>query len=147
MKTIFENPGLCLGLMAWWIIPFLAAAVLTHPISEFPRSYSVFLIALGGIASFAGALNVINLRRQIWERTGHWGRVLILIGCYALYVVATLAVTLVFDSYGALDYFGGDAEGSFSMLFIPSVLVYFVLGVIACAVLSARRKLCNKGKP
>jgi hypothetical protein len=147
VKTVLENPGLCLALMSWWIIPFLAASVLTHPISEYPRSYLLFLIALGGIVSFAGALNVINLRWQVWGKMGHWGKFLILSGCYTLSVAAILAVTLVLDSYGALDYFGGDAEGSFGMLFIPSVLGYFVLGGIACAVLSAHRTLRKKGKP
>jgi len=147
VKTILNNPGVCLALMSWWIIPFLAAAVLTHPLSEYPRSYLPFLIAFGGMVLFAVALNVINLRLRVWERVGHWGRFLILSGSYALSVVATLAATLVLDSYGALDYFGGDAEGSFGMLFIPSVLGYFVLGGIACAVLSAHRTLRKKGKP
>lgn len=147
MKRILENPGLCLALMSWWIIPFFASAVLTHPISEYPRSYLPFLIAFGGIVSFAVALNVINLKRQVWRRTGHWGKFLLLSGWYALSVAGILAVTLVLDSYGALEYFDGDAEGSFGMLFIPSALGYVVVGGIVCAVLSAHRTLRKKGKP
>ena len=104
-------------------------------------------MAFGGFVSFAVTLNVINLRWQIWERTGHWGKFFILIGCYSLSVAAILAVTLVLDSYGALDYFGGDAEGSFGMLFVTSVFGYAVVGGIVCAALSAHRILRQKEKP
>jgi hypothetical protein len=146
VKTILESPGLCLALMSWWITPFLAAAVIDRPIIEWTRSYFVFLIAIVEIILFAGALHFINLRLHLWGKTGHWGRFLILIGCYALYVVSTVVVIVVLDTYGALDYFGGDAGGSFVMLFIPSVLGYFMLGGIACSLLSAHRILGKKGK-
>lgn len=41
-----------------------------------------------------------------------------------------MVVTLTLDYFRLVRYFGGDAAGSFGMLYIPSVMFYLLLGLI-----------------
>ena len=81
-------------------------------------------------------------RHGYWRRPGFGERYFLLNGWYVLNVGLILAVTLSLDYFHLVGYFNGDPEGSFGMLYLPSVLVYLALGFIlgvARQVLKARQ--------
>ena len=135
---MLKNPGACLVLMSWWIVPFFVIALFSYPLRAYVSSYVPFLVALVVISSSGILMNVLETKFRFWSWLGHWSKCLILIGSYALAILVILILTLTLDSYGLVGYFDGDAEGSFGMLYIPSAIFYLMAGAIAPAVLTGR---------
>ncbi len=130
--------------MSWWIVPFFIASLMAHSIVTNLRSYLTFLVALV-VFTFAGLLlGFFDARLYLWNRSGHWKRYLILVVVYAATIMCVTALTVAMDYYGLINYFGGDAAGSFGMYYIPSVAFYLVAGGIFCAVFSAFKRLRRK---
>jgi hypothetical protein len=131
-----RKPGTYLLLMAWWIVPFFILALASYPVGAYLTSYVPFLAAFVIIPVCAFILAGLDARLEFWERFGFWKRYFVLTGAYALTMVIVLAVTVTLDFYGLAGYFRGDAAGSFGMLYIPSVVFYFVSGALFCAAAS-----------
>lgn len=125
-------------LMMWWVIPFFVTAFLSYPFRSYLSSYLHFLIAFGVPSIFALILNAVEAKYRFWKDTGHWGRLGWLTGSYAVVILIVLIITLTLDSYGLIGYFGGDPEGSFGMLYLPSFVFYLLVGAIASSVLTVR---------
>ncbi len=47
---------------------------------------------------------------------------------YSINMIAILVIALSLSHFRLLEYFGGDPEGSIGMLFIPTIVGYFLLG-------------------
>jgi hypothetical protein len=125
------KPGRYLLIMTfWWMALFLLVALARFSPGHGPLSYVTFLVAVavtGLLSAFCGRL---ENRRGYWRRSGFAKRYFLLNGWYVLNVGLILAVTLTLDHFRLVGYFNGDPEGSFGMLYLPSVLVYLVLGLI-----------------
>jgi hypothetical protein len=129
---IFRNPGLYLFLMGWWIIPFFVTELATHPVNKYFSSYVPFFIAFAVLGSSAYILGLLNGAFGFWARCSVWKRFGLLVGVYALSVILIVVLVIILDSYGLVKYFGGDAGGSFGLFFIPSIVIYIVLGMLIC---------------
>ena len=125
------KPGRYLLIMTfWWIAPFLILALSRFSPARWPRSYVPFLVAVAVTLLLSALCGRLENRRGYWRRSGFGKRYFLLNGWYALNVGLILAVTLILDHFHLVGYFNGDPEGSFGMLYLPSVLLYLALGFI-----------------
>ena len=129
------GPGKYLVLMIWWILAFFILQIASFSIWAHFSSYLVFFIAFAFTLAFAIALNLMEAKRKLWSRRGHWGKYVVLTSAYTVAIVASLVVTVTLDSYRLVAYVGGDAGGSFGLLYIPSVLFYWLAGAVVCAII------------
>jgi len=72
---------------------------------------------------------------------GYWGKFAALMGSYSSTIIAILIISLILSSHGMISYFGGDPEGSFGMLYIPSIVFYGVVGMVLIIGLTAMKGL------
>jgi hypothetical protein len=125
------KPGRYLLIMTfWWMAPFLLVALANFSPEHWPLSYTPFLVAVAVTLLLSALCNQLEKRHRYWRRSGFAKRYFLLNGWYLLNVALILALTLSLDSVHLVGFFGGDPEGSFGMLYIPSVLFYLVLGLI-----------------
>ncbi|MBU4233240.1 MAG: hypothetical protein L6277_08250 [Desulfobacterales bacterium] len=125
------KPGRYLLIMTfWWMAPFLLVALARFSPALWPLSYVPFLVAVAVTLLLSALCGRLEKRHGYWRRSGFGKRYFLLNGWYALNVGLILAVTLTLDYFHLVGYFNGDPEGSFGMLYLPSVLVYLVLGLI-----------------
>ena len=78
---------------------------------------------------------------KFWSHRRLWGRFVILATAYTVVIGASLVFTCVLDSYRLVAYFGGDAEGSFGLLYFPSIVFYWLVGAVVCGVGSITQTL------
>jgi len=105
----------------WWVVPFFVAAVVRYPITTNMSSYIPFAVITATTALSCIAVATVAKK---YRAKNHWRTYIILNTTYAANVAAAMALTIALDSIGAVTYFGGDAAGSFGMLYIPSILFY-----------------------
>jgi hypothetical protein len=74
-------------------------------------------------------LNSWNQSTGFWSNYGVWKKYFLLVGMYSLAAILTVISIMALDSIGLARYFGGDAGGSFGLLFFPSMIFYIVIGV------------------
>jgi len=123
--------------MSWWIAPFFIVALLSRPIGENIRSYLPFFISFIVFAAAGCLLGFLDARFGFWTRAGLWKRGLILVIGYAATAITALLLTIIVDYYGLISYFGGDAAGSFGLLYIPSIIFYAVAGGVPILIFKA----------
>jgi hypothetical protein len=125
------KPGRYLLIMIfWWMTPFLLVALARFSPARWPLSYVPFLVAVAVTLLLSALCGRLEQRHGYWRRSGFAPRYFLLNGWYALNVCLILAVTLSLDYLHLVGYFNGDPEGSFAMLYLPSVLLYLVGGLI-----------------
>jgi len=125
------KPGRYLIIMTyWWVLPFLVINLLRFPLEGHLASYGPLVIALGFPALLGLISNRLEKRYGCWRRAAFWKKYFLVNGLYALNVGLILAVVLALDYYRLVGFFGGDPEGSFGMLFLPSVIGYLCLGLV-----------------
>jgi hypothetical protein len=141
-----NGPGKYLIVMIWWILAFFLMNLCSHPLWAYTSSYVVYFIAFVVTLGSAVFLNVLESRFKLWSHRGLWGRFVILATAYTIVGVVSLAVTFVLDSYRLLAYFGGDAEGCFALLYIPSIVLYWLVGTVVCGVCSIAKMVRDADK-
>lgn len=140
-SEVIWGPGThLLWMTGWWILPFFVIAIAKFPIAGHVKSYLPFAIAFAVTMLVSVLFNLISAKRGLWARLGHWGKCCSLAAAYMVNVVAILALTLTLDSLDMIEYFGSCPAGSFGMLYIPSVLFYWVGGLAVALVLTLARK-------
>jgi hypothetical protein len=127
---MFGKSGKYLLLMTyWWILPFLAVALYQFSPWEHLPSYYVFFIPF----IIAGIISLICGRIEAytgwWSRAGFWKKYLILMGVYIVNIKLIFFVTVTLHDLRVLHYFGGDAEGSFALLYPYTIPFYLVMGL------------------
>ena len=127
--------------MIWWIFVFFAICLFSYPITRYLTSYIPFFVAFAVTPMFSLFLNLADSAFTFWRRIGYWGKFATLMGSYALTIIAIVIITLVLSSHGMIGYFGGDPEGSFGMLYIPSIVFYGVVGTVLMIGLTAMKGL------
>jgi len=135
------KPGRYLIFMTyWWVMIFLIMALCRFPPGRHPASYYPFVVALAIPALLSVICNRLENRYGYWGRSGFWKKYFLLNGWYALNVGLILAVSLTLDYFHLIRYFGGDPEGSFGMLYLPSVMMYLAFGFILGLAHQARHR-------
>lgn len=131
MNHMFGRSGKYLMLMTYgWIAPFALLHLGRYPLRQYQTSYYPFLVAFVTTAVVSLAGGILERRYNFWEPGGFWQKYFLLMGMYCLNIGVILVITLIMSSYGWISYFGGDAEGSFGMLYIPSAFFYLTAGMI-----------------
>jgi hypothetical protein len=134
------KPGRYLLLMTfWWIAPFLVVGLADFSPEHWPLSYVPFLVALAVTLPLCALCNRLERRQGALRRSGFWTRYFLLNAWYTLNMVLILTITLTLDNYRLVRYFGGDAGGSFGMIYIPSILFYLVGGLVLGLVRQVRK--------
>jgi hypothetical protein len=145
---MLAKPGRYLLIMTfWWIGPFLIMALLRSCPVRQPLSYVPFAVAVAVTLLLAALWSRLEQRYGSWGRSGFWKRYFLLNGWYALNVGLILAVTLSLDYFHLVGYFGGDPEGTFGMLYLPSVMAYLAGGAILGVATRARKAKPDRGSP
>ena len=133
-------PGSHLIAITWgWIIPFFLMAVAYDGLRD-QKSYTPFWVAFGITFTLGTLSTVVELATGLWRRSPGWLRFLLLGGLYFINIYAIVDITVYLDQIGKVAYFGGDACGSFGMLYWPSVIMYFLIGLPIVAIRSLYRR-------
>lgn len=128
---MFGKSGAYLILMTYgWIAPFLLIALWRYSPGRYLSSFYPFGVAVLVTALSGWGCGKMEKKLGFWNQGGFWPRYFMLIGWYWLNILVILAVTLTLDARGWIGYFGGDAAGSFGMLYIPSAIFYTGAGAI-----------------
>jgi hypothetical protein len=114
----------------WWILPFLVISLYYFPLLENLPSYYPFFIPFIIAGIFSILCGLVETQTGWWVRAGFWKRYLVLNGLYILNIYLILHVTITLDARGMLRYFGGDAEGSFGMMYTSTIPGYLLGGIV-----------------
>ena len=128
-------------LTSWWVFPFFVMRLFRYPLYDYLSSYYLYFMVFGTTIVFGFSINIFENRYGIWTRFGYWKKYLYISTLYTITITAILVIALAMGSKGLLDYFGGDAEVSFAILFIPSIVLHIVLGALVGLVLTGLRKM------
>ena len=129
MDIVFRHPGVTTLLMTlWWVLPMFIVKVIGHPfLLHMPSHLLYAAIVLLSIGS-AVILNGVNKSTNIWVHSTDWGRYHIICAAYTVQMLVTLVVVRVLDVLHLVGYYGGAPENGAEILFVPSALLYFMLG-------------------
>ncbi len=136
-----------LWMALWWVVPFFVIHLLARPFLSNLRSHLLYVVMILVAMGAAAVVSAVDGKRDLWRRSGYWGKYGLLCGAYAVQGILALAIVVTLDSLGAIGYYGGDAEGSIGMLIVPSILAYFLLGGIAGGVLALVKRTGKRGGP
>jgi hypothetical protein len=114
----------------WWILPFLVINLSQFPFWEHLPSYYPFFIPFIITGIFSILCGLVEAQTGWWSRAGFWKKYLVLNGLYILNIFLIIHVTITLDNYRMLRYFGGDACGSFGMLYPWTIPLYLLAGII-----------------
>ena len=143
-----RRSGKWLLLMAlWWVIPFFVIHLLARPFLPSLNSHLFYVVLILVALGAAAVVSAVDGKRDLWRRSGYWGKYGFLCGAYAVQGILALVIVVTLDSLGLIGYYGGDAAGSIGMLIVPSILAYFVLGGITGGVLALVKGTGKRGRP
>jgi len=75
-------------------------------------------------------LNSLESASGYWGRSGSTKKIIIVCGSYSLTMLVGLTALLMLDAVRIVGYYKGDAGGSPGMLVLPSVIFYWVIGLV-----------------
>ena len=133
---MLRGPGKYLLAMIWWILVFFFLRLYSYPFRDYLSSYLVFFIPLAFTVAVGFILNLFESKFRFWSTRSHWGRCFIITSAYTGAIGASLIITIVLDSRNLVAYFGGDPEGSFGVLYVPSIVFYWIAGAVVCGLVS-----------
>ncbi len=143
---LVEGPGKYLVLMMFWIWPFLILALCRYPVSEYFLSYVSFIVPLISILAVGLLVNLAACRGHFWLKGRLWRKYLILVGSYTAAMFISVFVLVVLHDQGVVESFGADPEGNIAMVFIPTAILYWIVGACLSAVLSVAQALRKRRK-
>lgn len=144
MFNHLRNPGFYFLIMWWWFMVFFVMHLLRHPVSVYFFSYIRYFGAVIIIGVFAFALGFLNARSNFWERLKLWGKFFVLVGSYVFGVLLVLINSTLMESYMSAKFFGLANDSDFEMVCIPSVVIYFIVGIVFVLIVSISRKFRQK---
>jgi len=130
-KVFLGVPGLIvLGMTSIWLLPFWVRDLLHYPLIKYWNSHLLYAILLGTTILTMLVFNILQSVRDSWNQSGIMIRILSICSGYTIAMIIGFIFMLYLSSVRVLDYFGGDPEGSISMAIIPSVILYWVIGIV-----------------
>ena len=133
---MLRGPGKYLVMMIWWILVFFFVQLYSDPLWSYVSSYLVYFIAFAFTLGGAILLNLLESRLRLWSRRRRWGKLIIIATAYTVAIGASFVLTIVLDSYDVVADLGGDAGGSFGLLYLPSIVFYLIAGAVVCTLVS-----------
>ena len=134
-------PGMVVACMSlWWVLPFFLRDVREFDVGTDLPSFMSYFIAFGGVFLLIPTVWVVEWRWGLWAKRRFGGRALYAALLYAILVCGVLLVHIHLDACGLIEYFGGDAGGSFGLLYVPSAVFYLVLAGAGFAVSPLMRR-------
>ncbi len=118
-----------LAMTLWWVLPLFAVNIMAHPFLLNLHSHLLYIVIIVFSVSAAITLSAVRAATNVWDDATNWGRYHLLCTAYTIQMIVTLLIVLVLDAFRLIGYYGGGPEVSVEMLFIPSALLYLVLGV------------------
>jgi hypothetical protein len=125
-----KAPGLLLSLLTfWWSIPFFILALLNHPLGEHIKSFIPFFLIFAVTILLGMLLSTLGFFQKRWKNSSKVGKYFLLCIAYLAngFIVGFLINYL--RGRGLVEYFGSDPEGSILMMFPPTILGYFLIGL------------------
>jgi len=140
-----DKPALILLLMTlWWALPLFALHLWRYPSAAYLPSHTLYCVIIGLAIITALGVTLGSSLYPYWKEASLGERYYWLCAAYTAQMVVTLTTVLMLDTYQLIDYYDGDAAGSVGMLFLPSVLFYFALGVLGRWILRLHAWLTRK---
>lgn len=115
----------------WWSIPAFVIQLQHYPFNKYQSSYLIYHVIFGVTLAY-GALLIKDKKAKKWEELSVRQKFFWLSSRYAINIGLMLLSVGVLSHFHLLEYFGGDGGGSIGMLFVPSVLAYFLPGLLVC---------------
>lgn len=143
---MLRGPGKYMVVMTWWILVLFFATLCRYSLLDYLSSYLVFFIAFAFTLGVGILLNLFESTLNLWPKTKRWGRFIIMNTAYTVAIGASLIVTIRLDSFGVVAYFGGDSAGSFALLYLPSIVFYWVVGATVCGTISVAEALKRRDR-
>jgi hypothetical protein len=100
-----------------------------------------YIIALLTPIFFSFLLNLINVKTNFWSKFGYWRKYLVLIFSYLANHIFFLVILFFSESRNLVDYFGGDAGGSFSLFYFPVGLLILAGGLVFFPLTKLRKQI------
>ncbi len=126
---MINRPSIYLLVMTlWWSIPFFIMSLLHYPLVPYLSSYLLYFSIFGATITLIIFINVQKFPAVYWESSSRTRKYFFMCILYSINMIAILVIALSLSHFRLLEYFGGDPEGSIGMLFIPTIVGYFLLG-------------------
>ncbi len=138
------NPGIYLLIMIWWIFVSFIGTIVRHSIFDYLSSFIPYFLAFFIFGLSAILLGVYEIKNYFWDKCGYWKKYFIIIGLYAAATIICVSVTVILDDYRLVQYFEGDAAGSFGMGYFGFLSLYLIVGVVIGVVSSLYNRKSNK---
>ena len=124
-------PGwIVFGMTAIWLAPFGIIHLIQFPLREYWNSHLLYGILFGVSILAMLILNSLESASGYWGRSGSTKKIIIVCGSYSLTMLVGLTALLMLDAVRIVGYYKGDAGGSPGMLVLPSVIFYWVIGLV-----------------
>jgi hypothetical protein len=136
---MIRRPGMLLIIMMWWTMPFFIRDMLTYNSYKYLSSYLTYIIGWSVAIICGTLLNLIESKWIPWNSMRYWGKYATIMMAYIVTVIVIVSIIIILDEYRIVEYFGGDAGGSFGLLYGPSILGYIILGLIGSRLLNRKR--------
>jgi hypothetical protein len=140
MSTQFKAPVYIIFITLIWVLPFFLRDCNQVPIA---KDFLPYFVVVSVALIIAAVLFVLNITVWRWEELNIWIKYLIILVSYSTGYVTCLSLMDQLNSKGYLRFFGGDAGGSFFLLYFPTVILYAVIGGVTCIIYSAFRIRSN----
>lgn len=128
-------PALTVGfLLAIWVVPLFLRDLAQLPTIQSELTVSSMIpYGLYGVVVAATVICLSLLERfyRIWAKFGFNGRALYLAAAYVAASSVFLILMLTPPFQSRVQYFGGDAEGSFGMGCFPTSVIVIVMSLLA----------------
>lgn len=121
----------------WWIVPFFIRDLLAHPFISYFKSHLLYILAIAISIICSITLGFVDDKMDLWNRYEFWGKYLAVMCAYTVQMGLLLMSVLMLDSFRLISYYGGDAGGSIGLLFLPSIVIYLVIGSLFGIILTA----------
>jgi len=131
-------------IMGWWFMLFFVIHLLIYPIPVYFFSYIRYFGAAIIVGVFTFALGFLNAKNNFWSRLNLWGKYLALVGFYSISVLFVLINSILMEMYISVKFFDLANDSDFEMVGLPSVVIYFAIGMLFVIIVSISHKFQQK---
>jgi len=121
----------------WWIVPFFIRDLRAHPFISYFTSHLLYLLVISISITCSMMLGFVDVKMDLWNRYEFWGKYLTVMCAYTAQMTLVFISVIILDSFRLINYYGGDSGGSIGLLFLPSIVIYLVIGGIIGITLTA----------
>lgn len=131
-------------IMWWWFIVLFVIHLLVYPIPVYFFSYIRYFGAAIIIGIFSFVLGYLNAKTNFWNRLRLWRKFIVLVGFYAMSVLFVLINSTLMEMYISAKFFDLANDSDFEMMCLPSVVIYFIVGMLFMIIVSISHKFRQK---